>query len=772
MSATNMELPITPTKRRSNINSEPIIENEILSPYSKSILDAQKEADKVAEELENNNELINETNNITNSNTDVVVPKLLKVDPTAELKAKGSQLDLLLLKAESYSNFILQNQKITKMNQDKRDQELKKKRKGSKDNSSSTNNNKKSKSNSEEMNKAQEINIKSSIIMDSTEEITTSSFKQPPNLTGGKLMGYQLEGLRWLLSLWENGLSGILADEMGLGKTIQIISLIAHLRSVNTPGPFIIAGPLATLMNWINEFKKWLPSCPVILYHGNKAEREQIRRKMLKINNQKSLDFPVVITSFEIMLIDRPFLEKYTWQYMILDEGHRIKNRNCKLVRELKHIKSVSRLLLTGTPIQNTLEELWSLLNFCSPAIFDNLEVFQAWFGFKNIGKDTQVDEIIDNEHHSRVITKLHEILRPFLLRRIKRGVLLKMPPKKEIVVYCGMSSLQSEYYTLIKQGKIREALISMGIEGAKDVSQQNMIMNLRKVCNHPFLFGEPCDDRGRYLGEAQPKLLSMASGKFRLLDRMLPLLKKQGHKVLIFSQMTELLNILEDYLLLTEGYDYCRLDGSTKIQDRQAGIDRFNKDPNCFVFLLSTRAGGLGINLTSADTCILFDSDWNPHADSQAMDRCHRIGQDNPVIVYRFLTAGSIEIEMMAKQISKKKLERLTIHGGDFNMKRAPGKTLTLTRLRQLLTDDVKNLNRMIRNDDEDLEDDIQRDDNNDNSAQSKHFTKFDINESEFSFIMNRDQIFSNDGSNIPEEGSMYDVINVETSGVLQGIN
>jgi ATP-dependent DNA helicase len=169
----------------------------------------------------------------------------------------------------------------------------------------------------------------------------------------------------------------------------------------------------------------------------------------MPVGASKGMDFPIVVTSFEICMIDRPFLERYVWQYMILDEGHRIKNRNCKLLKELKSIQTISRLLLTGTPIQNTLEELWSLLNFCSPGIFDDLEVFQSWFGFKNIGQGegTQVEDVVRQEHQERVVTKLHDILRPFLLRRMKRDVLQGvLPPKREIVVFCGMSSLQREY--------------------------------------------------------------------------------------------------------------------------------------------------------------------------------------------------------------------------------------------------------------------------------------------------------------------------------------
>lgn len=435
-------------------------------------------------------------------------------------------------------------------------------------------------------------------------------------------MPYQMEGLQWLLSLWENGLNGILADEMGLGKTIQIISLIAHLRLNNTAGPYLIAGPLATISNWVNEFKKWLPSCPVILYHGTKAEREAMRNKFMPVHDAKSLSFPIVITSFELCIQDRPFLEQYVWQYIILDEGHRIKNRNCRLVKELKSIRSVSRLLLTGTPIQNSLEELWSLLNFCSPMIFDDLEVFQSWFDFKNIGKDTKVEDILSTEEQDRIVTKMHEILRPFVLRRIKTETLGdKLPPKREIVVYCGMSSLQREYYARVLSGTLRESLVEVGVEGAKKISQINMLMNQRKVCNHPFLFGDLVDSAtGESLREAgDGRVLVSASGKFKLLHRMLPRLKAEGSKVLIFSQMTSLMDILEDYLHL-QSHAYVRFDGSTKLAERQRCIDEFNsKDSDVFVFLLSTRAGGLGINLTAADTVILFDSDWNPHQDSQA---------------------------------------------------------------------------------------------------------------------------------------------------------
>lgn len=383
-----------------------------------------------------------------------------------------------------------------------------------------------------------------------------------------------------------------------------------------------ILGPLATITNWVKEFKKWLPSCPVLLYHGDKKEREELRQKYMSVAHAKSLSFPVVVTSFDMCIVDRAHLEKFLWQYIILDEGHRIKNRNCKLIRELKSIRSVSRLLLTGTPIQNSLEELWSLLNFCSPMIFDDLEVFKSWFDFKNIGQETSVEDILSTEETNRIVTKMHEILRPFVLRRLKTETLGdKIPPKREIVVYCGMSSLQREYYAEVLAGDLRDNLIAAGVENAKKISQINMTMNLRKVCNHPFLFGDLIDQTtGESLRYSSGgKFLVLSSGKMKLLDRMLMKLHSQKHKVLIFSQMTSLMDILEDFLVAKQ-FSFVRFDGSTKLIERQRCIDQFNaKESDVFVFLLSTRAGGLGINLTAADTVILYDSDWNPHQDSQA---------------------------------------------------------------------------------------------------------------------------------------------------------
>lgn len=425
---------------------------------------------------------------------------------------------------------------------------------------------------------------------------------------------------------------------MGLGKTIQVIAMIAHLRSQQVAGPFMVVAPLATLPNWIREFEKWLPSLPVIRYHGTNVERDAFLLKLSRIDRRRDI-FPAIVTSYEMAIKDEKKLNKVVGEftYLVVDEGQRLKNHRCILIQSLKRIRASNRLLLSGTPIQNNLDELWSLLNFVNPAIFDDLSVFQSWFGFRDIGQQhrgaTNEEAILVEQRNNQTISKLHDILRPFLLRRIKKDVLCDLPPKKEIVVYAGMSKLQAGYSDLIEKGVLRDVLIGQGIEGGRTLSQTNKQMNHRKNTNHPFLFGEPIDPQtGCPMGTAHPQLLVRASGKFALLDRMLQRLHKDKHQVLIFSQMTSLLNVIEDYLRW-RGWNYCRIDGTTKIDERQRQMDVFNaektagengsrndNDDRYFVFLLSTRAGGLGINLAAADTCIIFDSDWNPHQDSQAM--------------------------------------------------------------------------------------------------------------------------------------------------------
>jgi ATP-dependent DNA helicase len=411
---------------------------------------------------------------------------------------------------------------------------------------------------------------------------------------------------------------------------------------------------------------------------------------------------------------------------------------------------------------------LWSLLNFVNPAIFDDLSVFQSWFGFRDIGQRTRgaTDEetILMEQRKNQTVSKLHEILRPFLLRRIKKDVLSDMPPKKEVVVYSGLSALQKGYAEMIDRGVLRDQLLAQGIESGRALSQTNNQMNHRKNVNHPFLFGEPIDAAtGIPIGTAHPHLLIRASGKFALLDRMLERLFKDKHQVLIFSQMTSLLNVIEDYLLY-RNWKYCRIDGTTNIDERQRQMDVFNaektagvdggrneSDDRYFVFLLSTRAGGLGINLTCADTVIIFDSDWNPHQDSQAMDRSHRIGQTRPVAVYRLLTVGSVDIEMMEKAISKKKLERMAIAGGEFKKpgQRSTGE-MSSKVLSDLLSDDIKGLQ----------------------AKGMDEGASIMISDEEFDLIMDRKQLFAEAANAIPAEGKMYDVLDSAGGDILGSMN
>lgn len=571
-----------------------------------------------------------------------------------------------------------------------------------------------------------------------------ASKAQPALVTGGQLKEYQLEGVSWLASLWVNGINGILADEMGLGKTIQTIAFIAHLFGNGVQGPFLIVGPLSTLANWMKEIAKWTPTIPALLYHGTKSERAEIRDKHFPtaFTSRKG----IIVTSYEIVLNDSKYLARRRWRYLVVDEGHRLKNMNCRLIRELKTYNSANRLLLTGTPLQNNLTELWSLLSFLMPQIFDDPETFRCWFDFDSVGTEEGNRQILMEEKENQIVTKLHRILQPFLLRRVKADVELHLPKKQERVIYTHLTPLQHKYYTALLNKRLSHSphpissgsahhppttVISAEIVGgtaaqvgnaapAADADAdgdavpgpglQNLIMQLRKCCNHPFLFDWPnvampahspalsqtseeaqpsqlthClrkppadashDGEEASLDEAlqQPPLtaatdesLVKTSGKMEVLDRLLPRLLAEGHKVLIFSQMTRMLDILQHYMHLRSFPSY-RIDGSTPQPLRQSQIEEFNGSGEACCFLLSTRAGGLGINLSAADVVIFFDSDWNPQMDLQAQDRCHRIGQTRPVRVYRLVTANSVESRILERANNKLKLGHLVLAGKMF---------------------------------------------------------------------------------------------------------
>ncbi|KAJ7419128.1 Lymphoid-specific helicase [Pitangus sulphuratus] len=486
-------------------------------------------------------------------------------------------------------------------------------------------------------------------------------FQQPKIFTGGVMRWYQVEGMEWLRMLWENGINGILADEMGLGKTIQCIATIALMVERGVPGPFLVCGPLSTLPNWMSEFKRFTPEIPLMLYHGAQQERRKLVRKIH--GRQGSLQIhPVVITSFEIAMRDRNALQQCYWKYLIVDEGHRIKNMNCRLIRELKRFNADNKLLLTGTPLQNNLAELWSLLNFLLPDVFDDLKSHVESLSSCNICSPFQ-------------------ILTPFLLRRLKSDVALEVPPKREVVVYAPLTKKQETFYTAIVNRTIRKLLgnneeevvelsptgrpkrrsrkvvdyceehngspddlerliskmqeevekerpvveVSIPMDSEVNLKLQNIMMLLRKCCNHPYLIEYPLDPATQQFKVDED--LVKNSGKFLLLDRMLPELKKRGHKVLLFSQMTMMLDILMDYCYLRD-FKFSRLDGSMSYSEREEN---------------------------------------NPQSDLQAQDRCHRIGQTKPVVVYRLVTANTIDQKIVERAAAKRKLEKLIIHKNQF---------------------------------------------------------------------------------------------------------
>lgn len=670
--------------------------------------------------------------------------------------------------------------------------------------------------------------------------------EQPKIMSGGTMRDYQLEGLTWMYEICLQGLSGILADEMGLGKTIQTISLVALLREQESYyGPHLIIAPLSTLSNWQDEFKKWTPSIPFVLYHGTPQERQDLfKNKIMKQypKGRPNTKFPVVATSYEMILRDRSALSKIDWSFIVVDEGHRLKNADAKLFRELQQFKSATRLLITGTPLQNNLKELWSLLHFLMPQTFLDWEAFETWFDFSDLQDEQGTKQFIGDEQNQDLVKKIHKVLQPLLLRRIKADVASYLPKKREYVLYAPMTKEQTDLYNVISdrntdtraylENKVMDRLTStansplsssrtsrqtsrsssvrsadtastsptnafsmmmgkksttaapaktakrkapptteipqsksnkssrqstpatdarttsrgrgrprkgcqsykvpddsdddlldddefeaklaeeLAAQDDSDESQDefeaeraatlelakmqiaekklgNMMMQLRLVCNSPHNFYNPWafDDK-----VPVDETIVSYSGKMLLLDRLLPELFARGHKVLIFSQFKTQLDIIHDYCAELRKWKVCRIDGSVSQVDRREQIKDFNEDPDFKIFLLSTRAGGQGINLASADTVILFDSDWNPQQDLQAQDRCHRIGQTRPVVVYRLATKGTVEEELLLSADAKRRLEKLVIKKGGFKtmgQKLDQNEALDKETLRSLLLKD-----------------------------------------------------------------------------------
>jgi SNF2 family DNA or RNA helicase len=460
------------------------------------------------------------------------------------------------------------------------------------------------------------------------------------------LRSYQLEGLNWLVFCWYNRRNCILADEMGLGKTVQATSILEHLRQrEHIRGPFLVIAPLATLGNWKREIETWT-SMNCVVYHdseGGADIRAFIREHEFYYPNEMYkkrgiYKFNVMVTSYQTLMADAEYLDVIPWRYIVIDEAHKLKNRETKLLQSLSNFSWDSCLLMTGTPLQNGVYELWCLLNFIEPEKFTSQQDFYDQYGELNTAEQ---------------VARLHEQLRPYMLRRVKEDVEKSIPPKEETIIDVELTTMQKKYYRAIFERN--RSFLNMGASGTV-ANLVNVEMELRKCCNHPFLIRgveeKECGNADEY---QRARALVQASGKTVLLDKLLAKFHAEKKKVLIFSQFKIMLDIIEDLCQLRQ-YKIERMDGSVRGNSRQAAIDRFNNlESDTFAFLLSTRAGGVGINLIAASVVILFDSDWNPQNDLQAVARCHRIGQTQSVNIYRLVTKKTYEAQMF--DIASKKL-------------------------------------------------------------------------------------------------------------------
>jgi len=518
---------------------------------------------------------------------------------------------------------------------------------------------------------------------------------------GYKMKGYQMVGLNWLVLMHKQSLNGILADEMGLGKTIQAISFIAHLKELGDEGPHLIIVPSSTMENWQKELTTWAPNLKVLNYYGAQDERRHMR---LQIVNEE-VEYDVILTTYNMVISsadDRVLFRRLDFHYVVFDEAHMLKNMATSRYENLMRVQASRKLLLTGTPMQNNLVELMSLLVFVMPDMFSSKkEQLKKMFQMfpKSQGEGNR------STYEQERILHAKRIMKPFFLRRLKTEVLKNLPKKTEEVIKVPLTSIQHEnYFKMVAEYKKRAKDSAAAREAGKIVRNKDsgvgMLMNLRKIANHPLLTRNLFDQsQVRQLARLLKKdathekavekfiaedLSVMSdfdihktclayrcvehyslgnhqicdSGKFNLLDDMLPQMKENDDRVLIFTQFVMVLDIMEQYLRI-RGHKYLRLDGSTAVQERQAMIDTYNNDDSYFIFILSTKAGGLGINLTAANTVILHDLDFNPYNDKQAEDRCHRVGQTRPVRVIRFISEETIEEGIYSIAQEKLKLEQ-----------------------------------------------------------------------------------------------------------------
>ena len=489
----------------------------------------------------------------------------------------------------------------------------------------------------------------------------------PTFLNGNVLRSYQLEGVNWLLFSWYHGNNCLLADEMGLGKTIQSLAFLDGMFKYGIRGPFLVIAPLSTIPNWQREFELW-SDMNVIVYHGSQTSRNMLAEYEMYYKDDKGqrmqdvFKFHVLITTYECVIADILELSEIKWRACVIDEAHRLKNNKCKLQEGLNLLTLECRLLLSGTPLQNNIQELYSLLSFLEPDQFRSQSEFLKEFG---------------DMHNEEQVKKLQALLKPLMLRRMKEDVEKSLKPKEETIVEVELTNIQKKYYRGILEKNF--SFLAKGTTNANLPNLMNTMMELRKCCIHPYLlngaeeqiqedYSARKTDYDNY-DDLYFKALTQSSGKMVLLDKLLPKLKENGHRVLLFSQMVKMLDLLEDYLI-KKGYAFERIDGGIRGNLRQAAIDRYCRPgSDRFVFLLCTKAGGMGINLVAADTCIIYDSDWNPQNDLQAQARCHRIGQKQDVKIYRLVTRNTYEREMFDRASLKLGLDKAVLQSMNTSM-------------------------------------------------------------------------------------------------------
>ncbi|TFK36879.1 hypothetical protein BDQ12DRAFT_686022 [Crucibulum laeve] len=463
-----------------------------------------------------------------------------------------------------------------------------------------------------------------------------------------KLMPFQVDGFNWLCDNWWRHQHCILADEMGLGKTVQIATFLGNIASKWNAFPALVVVPNSTITNWVREFERWAPKLRVVPFYGEKKARDVIEMYELFHKHSRPSDtrakFHVLVTTYETVTKGSNFSlfrNQPRWEVLVIDEGQRLKSDSSLLFRKLNELNSIHRIIMTGTPLNNNMRELFNLMNFLDPVEWRDLEA-------------------LEKEHeelNEELIKQLHNRLRPYFLRRVKSEV-LQLPPKNEVIVPVSMAPLQKEVYRSILSHNANLlkglAQASKTTGGVAKGRVNNVLMQLRKCLQHPYLFAEDIEPRGLPPQEIHEKLID-GSAKLRFLKTLLPKLKERGHRVLLFSQFVIALDVIEDFLQ-GEGYKYLRLDGNTKSSERQKSMDEFNRPgSDVFIYLLTTRAGGVGINLFTADTIIIFDPDFNPHQDLQAIARAYRYGQKKTCLVFKLMVKESAEERIM--QIGKKKL-------------------------------------------------------------------------------------------------------------------